>query len=99
MLDAAFSGARHHAPRDVPQDRRRAGSSGTSSKQELETWQARAVSDATARRGASPVYTPEVIEDIQVKAELGRYRIRGFGTLRPAAAAHARRPHLHARVA
>ena len=27
-------------------------------------------------------YTPEVIEDIQVKAELGRYRIRGFGTLR-----------------
>jgi glutamate synthase domain-containing protein 2 len=24
-----------------------------------------------------------VIEDIQVKAELGRYRIRGFGTLRP----------------
>src|SRR5207244_3368961 len=27
--------------------------------------------------------TPSVIEDIQVKAELGRYRIRGFGTLRP----------------
>ena len=27
-------------------------------------------------------YGPEVIEDIQAKAELGRYRIRGFGTLR-----------------
>lgn len=27
-------------------------------------------------------YSPEVIEDIQVKAQLGRYRIRGFGTLR-----------------
>src|SRR5437588_7423687 len=32
---------------------------------------------------ASGTYTPAVIEDIQVKAELGRYRIRGFGTLRP----------------
>jgi methylamine---glutamate N-methyltransferase subunit C len=31
----------------------------------------------------SPVYTPEVIAEIQDKAELGRYRIRGFGTLRP----------------
>ena len=30
----------------------------------------------------SPVYTPEVIAEIQDKAELGRYRIRGFGTLR-----------------
>jgi methylamine---glutamate N-methyltransferase subunit C len=30
----------------------------------------------------SPVYTPEVIAEIQEKAELGRYRIRGFGTLR-----------------
>ncbi|MBI2194915.1 MAG: FMN-binding glutamate synthase family protein [Planctomycetes bacterium] len=30
----------------------------------------------------SGIFTPEVIEDIQVKAELGRYRIRGFGTLR-----------------
>ena len=29
----------------------------------------------------SPVYTPEVIAEIQDKAELGRYRIRGFGTL------------------
>jgi glutamate synthase domain-containing protein 2 len=32
---------------------------------------------------ASGTYTPAVIEDIQAKAELGRYRIRGFGTLRP----------------
>src|SRR5438093_11502897 len=31
----------------------------------------------------SGTFTPAVIEDIQVKAELGRYRIRGFGTLRP----------------
>ena len=30
----------------------------------------------------SGTFTPEVIEDIQVKAELGRYRMRGFGTLR-----------------
>src|SRR5438270_10297144 len=32
---------------------------------------------------ASGTYTPAVIEDIQVKAELRRYRIRGFGILRP----------------
>jgi len=31
---------------------------------------------------ASGTYTPAIIEDIQVKAELGRYRLRGFGTLR-----------------
>jgi len=30
----------------------------------------------------SGTYTPEVIADIQTKAELGRYRIRGFGILR-----------------
>ncbi|MDA1188762.1 MAG: FMN-binding glutamate synthase family protein [Chloroflexi bacterium] len=30
----------------------------------------------------SSFYSPEIIEDIQVKARLGRYRIRGFGTLR-----------------
>jgi glutamate synthase domain-containing protein 2 len=30
----------------------------------------------------SPVYSPDVIAEIQEKAELGRYRIRGFGTLR-----------------
>jgi glutamate synthase domain-containing protein 2 len=32
---------------------------------------------------ASGTYTPAIIEDIQAKAELGRYRIRGFGVLRP----------------
>ncbi len=31
----------------------------------------------------SSVWTPEDIEDIQIKAELGRYRLRGFGALRP----------------
>jgi glutamate synthase domain-containing protein 2 len=31
----------------------------------------------------SGTYQPEVIEDIQTKAETGLYRIRGFGTLRP----------------
>ena len=31
---------------------------------------------------SSPVYTPAVIDEIQEKAVLGRYRIRGFGTLR-----------------
>ena len=30
----------------------------------------------------SGTFTPDIIEDIQIKAELGRYRIRGFGTLR-----------------
>jgi hypothetical protein len=30
----------------------------------------------------SGTYSPEIIEDIQTKAELGRYRIRGYGTLR-----------------
>ncbi len=32
---------------------------------------------------SSGTFTPAVIEDIQIKAELGRYRIRGFGSLRP----------------
>jgi methylamine---glutamate N-methyltransferase subunit C len=31
----------------------------------------------------SQIYRPEVMEDIHLKAELGRYRFRGFGTLRP----------------
>src|SRR3954463_6574313 len=31
----------------------------------------------------SGTFDPGVIEDIQIKAELGRYRIRGFGLLRP----------------
>jgi methylamine---glutamate N-methyltransferase subunit C len=30
----------------------------------------------------SHTFSPDVIEDIQAKAQLGRYRIRGFGTLR-----------------
>jgi len=30
----------------------------------------------------SGTYTPNVMQEIQEKAELGRYRIRGFGTLR-----------------
>ncbi len=32
---------------------------------------------------ASATFTPAVIEDIQIKSELARYRIRGFGALRP----------------
>ena len=36
--------------------------------------------DDTLRQ--SPVYTPDVIAEIQEKAQLARYRIRGFGTLR-----------------
>jgi glutamate synthase domain-containing protein 2 len=47
----------------------------------------RALSDSSSSelyRGvqSSGTYTPAIIEDIQAKAELGRYRIRGFGTLR-----------------
>jgi glutamate synthase domain-containing protein 2 len=34
-------------------------------------------------RERSGTFTPGVIEDIQIKAELARYRIRGFGILRP----------------
>ena len=30
----------------------------------------------------SATFSPEVIEDIQVKAELGHYRIRGWGTIK-----------------
>ena len=28
--------------------------------------------------GRSRIFTPEVIDDIHMKAELGRYRMRGF---------------------
>ena len=39
---------------------------------------------AIPRLAESPAtFTPAVIEDIQIKAELARYRIRGFGSLRP----------------
>src|SRR5213594_184462 len=31
----------------------------------------------------SQIYRPDVMEDIHLKADLGRYRFRGFGTLRP----------------
>jgi glutamate synthase domain-containing protein 2 len=34
-------------------------------------------------RETSGTFSPAVIEDIQIKAELARYRIRGFGSLRP----------------
>jgi methylamine---glutamate N-methyltransferase subunit C len=44
--------------------------------------QAQPPSEPQRRLRSSATYTPEVIEDIQTKAELGRYRIRGFGTLR-----------------
>ena len=40
-------------------------------------------SAAIPRRETSGTFTPAVIEDIQIKAELARYRIRGFGSLRP----------------
>ena len=47
----------------------------------------RAVSDHSVPRDPqglrpSAVYTPSVIGEIQEKAALGRYLIRGFGTLR-----------------
>ena len=40
------------------------------------------VTDDPQGRRTSPVYTPSVIGEIQEKAALGRYLIRGFGTLR-----------------
>ncbi len=33
--------------------------------------------------GRSRIFTPEVINDIHVKAELGRYRMRGFSVFKP----------------
>ena len=33
--------------------------------------------------GRSRIFTPEVINDIHVKAELGRYRMRGFSIFKP----------------
>jgi glutamate synthase domain-containing protein 2 len=33
--------------------------------------------------GRSPIFTPEVINDIHVKSELGRYRMRGFSMFKP----------------
>ncbi len=40
------------------------------------------MTDDPQGRRTSPVYTPSVIGEIQEKAALGRYLIRGFGTLR-----------------
>src|SRR5580692_3306163 len=45
-------------------------------------------SQSNSAADASPMersgtFTAGVIEDIQIKAELSRYRIRGFGALRP----------------
>ena len=42
---------------------------------------------------------PAVIEDIQIKAELARYRIRGFGIAAAANLGHVRRPDFHSRHA
>jgi methylamine---glutamate N-methyltransferase subunit C len=42
--------------------------------------------DAPSREnvlGRSRIFTPEVINDIHVKAELGRYRMRGFSLFKP----------------
>ena len=33
--------------------------------------------------GHSRIFTPEVINDIHMKAELGRYRMRGFSIFKP----------------
>src|SRR6202008_832882 len=32
----------------------------------------------TSKLGQSRIFTPEVIDDIHIKSELGRYRMRGF---------------------
>ena len=47
----------------------------------------------------SATFSPAVIEDIQIKAELARYRIRGFGALRRANLGDVRRPHVRPRHA
>ncbi len=42
--------------------------------------------DAPGRKdvlGRSRIFTPEVINDIHIKAELGRYRMRGFSIFKP----------------
>jgi glutamate synthase domain-containing protein 2 len=44
---------------------------------------ARAIGGDPSPRETSSTFSPAVIEDIQIKAELSRYRIRGFGSLRP----------------
>ncbi len=44
---------------------------------------ARLIGGDPSPREPSGTFTAAVIEDIQIKAELARYRIRGFGSLRP----------------
>src|ERR1700744_2905409 len=39
--------------------------------------------NARNRLGQSRIFTPEVIDDIHVKSELGRYRMRGFSMFKP----------------
>lgn len=36
-----------------------------------------------AAKARSSLWTPEVVEEIQTKARIGRYQVRGYGTLRP----------------
>ena len=43
---------------------------------------ARQIGGDPSPSAVSGVFSPAVIEDIQIKAELARYRIRGFGALR-----------------
>ena len=35
------------------------------------------------RLGQSTLFTPEVINDIHIKSDLGRYRMRGFSMFKP----------------
>src|SRR5271154_1753703 len=51
---------------------------------------AQSIAEDVSRAGGDPspsetsgTFTRAVIEDIQIKSELARYRIRGFGSLRP----------------
>src|ERR1700730_5042987 len=39
--------------------------------------------DRRNRLGRSRIFTPEVIDDIHVKSELGRYRMRGISIFQP----------------
>ena len=41
------------------------------------------VSRNTSTLGRSSIFPPEVIDDIHIKSELGRYRMRGFSLFKP----------------
>jgi len=41
------------------------------------------VSRNTSRLGQSFIFPPEVMDDIHIKSELGRYRMRGFSLFSP----------------